>query len=377
MKLVDSSVPVAQESERLVLRVVSETAEFSSLKSEWNALVDECPDVDFFSSWVWTFSWWMSSERGRDLRIYVVRNDRGDLKAILPCCLTEKRALGLFSYYQLGFIGSIGEKGVYYQDLIARPRDRAKATNIIIPQLLSESAVWDMLSFANMPTESPLTRRLPQEMPGHRFIGKRRPTAMLELPPSWNLYLDILDREEQERLEQARQQFGFMGDVHYRIEKADQHGVLLKKFHESLPATHKTPEQLLAKQTQLFDEQDEEFQLAFHYLENDSGDWVAAMACIFWRSTCYCIEFRERPNSKIPDVFLLLVGKSIEHAIGLNFSRCDLLGGNRLDAKLALTHQARDTVTIGAYRDTRLGRMLRFLQRSSTALRRSGRSSGV
>ncbi len=345
----------------LSLRVVSESYEFAALKDEWDSLAAECPDCDFFVTWTWVHAWWEKFGRDFELRIYTVRDQDGQLRGLLPCYLQQQRIVfGMVEFYELRYLGTgIGPQSSYH-DLIARPKDRALVTKTIIPHLVSESAVWDVLTLNDMPAESPLTRTLPRDMPGHPFQGKRTPTAIVELPPSWAFYLETLEPDDRANLIACRERFAFEGSVEFGLDtdKSAIRESLATLTDLSQSRGGQSPKSL-GDFFNLMSGLLSESKRFRTYTVKQNGTTEAVLVTYHWRDTLYCAEFAASSAVSALDPYRLLVSRAIEDAIAIGASRVDLLGGN-LDIKRQLALQTRETVTLGAYRANNKGKLIRL-----------------
>jgi len=138
--------------------VVTETRGFESLRAEWTALVDRCPQATVFQSFEWLYAWWGelgSRGLGRSLHLVTVRDDDGTLVGLAP--MMKSRSL----ISRVSFLGT----GVSdYHDVIAEP-DRGRQVCAAIYGYLSSSKSWQIADFSQL-REGSLLRANP---PGKGF----------------------------------------------------------------------------------------------------------------------------------------------------------------------------------------------------------------
>ena len=58
--------------------------EFCELREEWDALLDETEDLDFFSTWEWNYSWWKNFKEDKQLFLLTLRDEANVLVGIFP-----------------------------------------------------------------------------------------------------------------------------------------------------------------------------------------------------------------------------------------------------------------------------------------------------
>lgn len=357
---------ISTGDKRLLLRVVSEDLEFARLADEWNDLAEDCPDCDFFVSWHWAHAWWIEYGNGLDLRIYTVRDNDGKLLGVLPTYLRHLTAFRWIDYYELRFIGTGVRQGpsTGYFDLIARPRDRARVTSTIIPSLLSEAAVWDLLTLDTMPAESPLTRRLPNEMPGHIFGQGRRQGALVELPPDWLMYLDCLEPEHRDGVRFARERFSFDKNLSCtrNTEPAELNTAVKTLLRLAELRTHRSvDEKYLGFVQRVIREQDSRSFLCAYTIRRGSKP-IAILLTYDWRKTTYIGEFGVAQGEDEDALFKVLASNAIEAAIDNGGARCDFLF-SQLESARQMGPQIRETVTLGANRTGGRERLINLSRR--------------
>ena len=67
------------------------TSDLASLRGPWTELAGQSDNV--FATYEWLSTWWRHFGRNRPLLLTTVRDDRGELIAILPLYLATRRPL--------------------------------------------------------------------------------------------------------------------------------------------------------------------------------------------------------------------------------------------------------------------------------------------
>lgn len=352
------------DNDRLILRVVSEDAEFSSMAEEWERLCRECPDSEYFVSWPWLQTWWNEYGKDASLRIYSVRASSGELLGVLPTYIKERKSFLQLKFHELRFIGTGAGPQAGYFDLVARPRDRGRVSRVVIPSLLSDSAVWDVLQLESMPAESPLTRRLLKDLPGQADEGLREERPIVELPPEWSHYLQMVPDEVRESIKHTRERLSFDGALSVDMVSSSWDVKTAMEDLFRLGARDKTlgldarQRDLLMRVARKFADRDQ----VRCFVLRQQTDTIAVLLGFWWQSTLYCTTLAVRDPRTRQDLCLLLASFAIEEAIAMGCQRCDFLGiaGN---AGLSLAPQSRETVSVTAYRDEGRENFVRWARR--------------
>jgi len=144
---------------------------------EWNRLVQTSGTPSIFLTWEWLSSWWEAYGAGRDLLALQVFEDSGDLAGIAPLYVApapKRRELrlvgdGTFDSDSLGLIGPVQGQ--------------------ILRWLAANREHWSVAGFNRLADQS-LLQELRQQ--GWATFVQRRPHPVLELPSTWDAYLQML-----------------------------------------------------------------------------------------------------------------------------------------------------------------------------------------
>jgi CelD/BcsL family acetyltransferase involved in cellulose biosynthesis len=103
----------------LIVERIEDTAQFESLREEWNELLVNSAADCVFLTWEWLFTWWKHLAGDRRLHVIMVRNADDRLIAVAPLALRSRRWKRLLPFPALEFLGT-GSIGSDYLDLIIR-----------------------------------------------------------------------------------------------------------------------------------------------------------------------------------------------------------------------------------------------------------------
>ena len=135
--------------------------EFCELREEWDALLDETEDLDFFSTWEWNYSWWKNFKEDKQLFLLTLRDEANVLVGIFPGCIFKYNYFGLLRLRFLQFIGrgidrnSIGEYSDFL-DVIVHRKFKTQAFESLLAFLKSRNDLYDMIYLNSMKETSDL-----------------------------------------------------------------------------------------------------------------------------------------------------------------------------------------------------------------------------
>ena len=180
------------------IELVQSTPEFLALQEEWNDLLSSSASHVPFLRHEYLAAWWSTLGGGEwesgKLAILVDRNPDGSLAAIAPLFITEQRVLLLGSFEisdYLDLIGSEKKLESFIPDLFTYLKDEN------FPD-------WRVLDLYNLQEGSPSLGLLQKEAVQAGFKIKQdviQPAPYLQLPGSWQEYLDSLQDRYQREIE--------------------------------------------------------------------------------------------------------------------------------------------------------------------------------
>jgi CelD/BcsL family acetyltransferase involved in cellulose biosynthesis len=124
------------------VEVVSDMAGFTSLRPEWNDLLQASDADSLFLTWEWLHTWWKHLAAGRKLQLLTVRRG-SDLLAIAPFAVRPRQPERLLPFQALEFLGT-GAVGSDYLDLIIRCGAEDEALQAIAGYLTENESVLEL-----------------------------------------------------------------------------------------------------------------------------------------------------------------------------------------------------------------------------------------
>ena len=124
--------------------------EFFELRDEWEALLAETEDLDFFSTWEWNYSWWKNFKENKQLFLLTIRDGENRLVGIFPGCILKYTHLGVLPIRVLQFIGrgiernSIGEYSDFL-DVIVHRKFKTEIHESLLSYLRSQKKLCDLI----------------------------------------------------------------------------------------------------------------------------------------------------------------------------------------------------------------------------------------
>lgn len=180
--------------------------EFASLREAWDSLQQTAKDTSVFATWEWQYLWWKTYGKGRPLKI-VVAQEGGKPVGILPLYVQPQRLFKGMEARLLRFVGTGGD--TFPDDLgpVLGGGREAAVSRLLSEFLLSSVRGWDVLMLTDMHSQSPFAEAL-EGASSHRRLARARGISAqipyLELPPTWDAYLESLHRDRRWRIRSSR-----------------------------------------------------------------------------------------------------------------------------------------------------------------------------
>lgn len=130
--------------------VVKDTEEFLKIRKAWQALCDGLEDsTSAFASFEWYETWWRHYSGGATLHM-ITMWDADRLVGVAPLMLRRVTVHGL----PLTALCFMENNQSLNNDFIVAPADRELFFREMLRQLTSQSALWDVVAFRNIPETS-------------------------------------------------------------------------------------------------------------------------------------------------------------------------------------------------------------------------------
>ena len=186
------------------VRVVQSGAEFASLADDWEGLQKDASSTSVFQSFDWQYLWWTTYGRGQPLRLFLAtQGDR--LVGVLPLYIqtvpTMRVPVRLLRPIGIGGDTSPDDLGPV---LGAGCEERvAQALVTAVMQLPG----WDVLQLSDMLPDGAFVSTLRAEI-GRQGLpllsGRSERIAFLDLPSTWEAWLERLHRDRRWRIRSLR-----------------------------------------------------------------------------------------------------------------------------------------------------------------------------
>ncbi len=190
------------------------------LADQWNALAEGVP----FRSFQWLANWWKlyqpawtSMRRQVELYTLAVYDGREPI-AFLPCFIERSRSAGRV----VQFLGA-RETCSDYLSLLCRPGCEAAAVNELADWLAAASRKsgpacdrWDIIQWNGVDAADPLMALLIEQLRARGLAAAAREkdrTWRIELPSTWEEYLDLLSKSHRKQLRQRQRRAFDSGQV--------------------------------------------------------------------------------------------------------------------------------------------------------------------
>lgn len=211
------------------LEIHTEATILASLAPAWTRLLAQSPRATIFSTPEWADTWWRSFGQQRELLILTLR-DGADVVGIAPFFIERSGERRL-----VRFMGGVDVTD--YEDVIAQPGKESMLWEAVLEYLGPQP--WE-LDLHNVPGASPTIEILRQKGPASGYcvaIEREDVCPVIDpLPPSWDAYVDSLDKRSRHELRRKRRRL--TGDSDLEIE-ITWHAPDLPKAMEDFIRLHK------------------------------------------------------------------------------------------------------------------------------------------
>jgi CelD/BcsL family acetyltransferase involved in cellulose biosynthesis len=345
--------------ESVRVRVVQSAAEFASLADSWEDLQKNATSTSVFQTFDWQRLWWTTYGRGQPLRL-LLATEGNRLVGILPLYIQTVPAMRI----SVRLLRPIGIGGDTSPDdlgpvLAAGCEDRvAQALATAVMQIPD----WDVMQLSDMLTDCAFTAAIRSEI-GRRGLpfltGRSERIAYLELPSTWEGWLEKLSRDRRWRIRSLRKKlhaahptrFLVWSDPNTLDAAIDRLAFLHNKRWNAVDEVHgfATPEYLGFHRSVMHACLRRD-RLRLYCLEV-AGQIVAMYYFYQFRNRLYLMQSGFDPDFWKWRPGHVLLGHIIEHAISEGRSVLDFLrGDHRYKEKLATGE--RETVHVTAFRWT-------------------------
>jgi CelD/BcsL family acetyltransferase involved in cellulose biosynthesis len=340
------------------ISTVDTTEGFAALAAEWEALQSEAEPTSIFASFDWQHLWWTWYGRGQALRLLVARAG-GALVGVLPVYIQTQAMLR----WPVRLLRLVGTGGDTFPDDLGPVL--AKGREAEVARALAEAVMrlggWDVLFLQDMNPRCPFTAELEAAVRRARLpmqTGRSERIAYVDLPPTWEAWLQSLHRDRRYRIKNIRKKL-LAAHKDARFFMWDDPATLDAGVDRLVHLHHKRWSQ--AGQTHAFSSKE---YVGFHravmracltknrlrlYCLELGGQVVAMFYFYKFRDRVYLMQSGFDPDFASVKPGQVLLGYVVEHAIGEGHTVLDFLrGDHRYKDELATGE--RETVFVTAFR---------------------------
>lgn len=176
---------------KLSTQLLTTKKEWENLNDEWRTLLSHSVTNHFFQTPTFAQTWWETLGVG-ELHIVTIRKGT-ELVGMMPCCITEEKGKK-----QLCFVGCVDVSD--YLDFIVHKEYEEQVYAAIEAHIteLKNSKKIDSFYFCSIPDDSPTRTYLKNKL---GFKQKKQDVCpQIELPSSWEEYLDSLERKQRHEI---------------------------------------------------------------------------------------------------------------------------------------------------------------------------------
>lgn len=373
MRRVDE-LKASRFSRQLWIDEVTDPLAFARLRAEWNGLHRRSRQAPFLA-WEWLYPWWRRVRPWAALRVFVIRDSTGHLRAILPLCETMCRGARRW-----GFLGD-GEVGSDGLDLICLPEERAEMARRSADFLATHAGRFDVLELWDVPEGAPLIDALVRRFSAEDAwveVAPRYRCPRIDLKGTWEEFLTTFGRADNLR----RRRRHFERQESFSIERAEQPAALrgaLETFFElharrwqadggsqgirgrDVRAFHRDAVALLA-----------ESGLVRLYTLHLDGAALASLYAIDWDGRAYFYQSGFDPAFARLSAGLVLMGESVAESFARALTSYEFLRGEE-PYKFEWANAESRTVGLSIVRQSSAGARFRFQKRAVERLKAMAR----
>ena len=343
----------------LRIQMVETAAEFDSLGPRWAAAQKDAALTSVFETFQWQRLWWESYNRGQALRVIVA--SEGDTLLGILAVYVQAESILHYPVRLLRFVGSGAD--TYPDDLgpILAPGRETYVAKALADAVLRLRG-WDVLLLADMNPRCPFTQAIAASARAAGLetrTGQSERIAYIDLPATWNDWLQSLHRDRRYRVKNIRKKLQAAHPARFFV--WDDPATLDQGIDRLIHLHHKRWKSI--GQPHAFASPE---YVAFHRATMKAcfaRDWLRLYAlelsgqvvamCYFYRfrDAIYLMQSGFDPDFSDVKPGQVLLGHIIEHAIGEGHKVLDFLrGDHRYKDELATGE--RDTMFVTAFRQT-------------------------
>jgi CelD/BcsL family acetyltransferase involved in cellulose biosynthesis len=172
-----------------------------------------------FSSPLWNMTWWSHFSRNSlsvksKFFLHTVRDEKGDLQAVVPWMITNRPAIGPFQLRSLSYFGA-DQSLTEIRAAICRPEVEAEVVIALQEYLRSAGYKFDLVEWSHVKSSAAVENL---EATGPLAFARITPVFILPLPKTWEALNSRLSSYARKYVRRSYEKFATLGkDVHLDI----------------------------------------------------------------------------------------------------------------------------------------------------------------
>lgn len=208
----------------VVIRQVSNDAEFDALQSDWLRLGAYAETPSVFRGWHWNRLWWKHYGHLGELYILVV-SVAGTVECIAPFYKSSVRFLAIQQVPTLKFIGTGGDTSPDDVDVLLNPEFAEQTLNAVCVDLHAQSDIR-LFQLTDMPKNSAFLYKfmtLSEERSLPKAQMRRQKRRVMQLPDSMDAYLASLSRNTRKRTKHRLRKLETAKNIEFQLSTTPEH----------------------------------------------------------------------------------------------------------------------------------------------------------
>ena len=270
--------------------LITQKDDFLALESEWDDLLLRGKRPNIFLSWEWISTWYQFFGEQQKLWMVSVRDEEnGQLLAVAPLMLDQRKVVGSASLNELCFIGS--NVGSDHMDFVVDQQYTNDLVTVLKDFINQQNKPWDLVHIANSCNDAIAHKVLATSNAYYYPIV----CPYLALPESWADYTKTLGKKRRYKIGVYRRKLeeAYPNQVTYQCVKTTEE---LKVGLTELFALHQQAQQAQGRQGAFLEETSQAFhnQVCLKFLEKDwlrlyflrvEGKPIAVVYSFFYHGT--------------------------------------------------------------------------------------------
>ena len=176
----------------LSVHICSAWDELDQFREQWNRMLEANPAASIFQTPEWLASWWQAYGQNRNFLALVFENSVGDVVGIVPFFSDQIPFVG-YGLKTLRMVGA-GSGDSDGLNIITAPGYENDCTKAFIAWFASQKK-WHLCQMETLPQHSLAAESLLHEtqQSGMSIDSTLTPNFIIDLPPTWQQYLDSLE----------------------------------------------------------------------------------------------------------------------------------------------------------------------------------------